>query len=91
MYGFVVVWVKDNPSDTSNDAGFTKRITEFSYARLNGPCIWCIKSYMKCSAIRQTLRNYIGENDALYIFRFDGHASFSTNEINEWISSCELS
>lgn len=90
MYGFVVVWVKGNPNDTSNDAGFTKRIQEFSYARLNGPCVWCIQSYRKSSEIRKILMNYIGEGDRLYVFRFDGYSSYSSDEINAWLDECEL-
>ena len=90
MYGFVVVWRKADVNDTSNDEVFSRRIKEFPWARINGPTVWCIKSYRRSADIRQILMNYIGNNDRLYVFRFDGFSSYTSPEINEWLDGCEL-
>lgn len=89
MYGFVVIWKKKDQNDTSNDNSFVKRLKEFSWVKIDGPDVWAIKSYKKCSEIMHILMNYIGEGDRLYVFRFDGYSSFSSNEINDWLGTCE--
>lgn len=90
MYGFVVIWKKKDPNDSSNDNCFVKRLKEFSWVKIDGPGVWAIKSYKKCSEIMRILRNYIGEGDRLYVFRFDGYASISSSEISNWLGTCEI-
>ena len=90
MYGFVVIWKKKDQNDTSNDNSFVKRLKEFNWAKIDEPGIWLIQSYKKCSEIMGILKNYIGEGDRLYIFRFDGYSSLSSAEINNWLKTCEI-
>lgn len=90
MYGFVVIWKKKDQNDTSNDKCFVKRLKEFSWVKIDEPGVWAIKSYKKPSEIIHILRNYIGDGDRLYVFRFDGYSSLSSNEINDWLGTCEI-
>lgn len=90
MYGFIVIWKKKDHNDTSNDNSFIKRLKEFKWAKIDEPCVWVIQSYKKCSEIMDILRNYIGEDDRLYVFRFDGYSSLSSREINDWLGTCEI-
>ena len=78
---------KKDPNDTSNDNSFVKRLKEFTWAKIYEPCVWAIQSYKKCSEIKDILRNYIGKNDRLYVFRFDGYSSLSSREINDWLGT----